>query len=294
MDMMATTKHPGAYTQEYSLPADLESQSWFADSAIPIDSQTHVSVIQPNIVQGGILFVPDSFDQTKSANNIHDKSPQDQTMPHFSTVSHILSHKSAHSATALDSKILHNPDRSASLNNTAYCNYNPLPTVTNIEPNTFSYPKDRESDSSKNTLESPEDNILEVSFSVLKSKILETPLIDSNQKNSPLDIELSPSHNITSPPKNSFCSNELTISSCIPILDFSQSLTIVSSKPLVSPTKNSHPMLTRSKTGHSKPKAFIAQTESERTSFKQALLKPSLDKAMQDEIMLYKLIKPSL
>ena len=29
--MMATTKNPAAYSEEYSLPVKLESQSWFAD-----------------------------------------------------------------------------------------------------------------------------------------------------------------------------------------------------------------------------------------------------------------------
>lgn len=42
-------------------------------------------------------------------------------------------------------------------------------------------------------------------------------------------------------------------------------------------------MLTRAKTGKSKPKAFIVHTKSEPTNVKQALTKPEGVKAMRDE-----------
>lgn len=42
-------------------------------------------------------------------------------------------------------------------------------------------------------------------------------------------------------------------------------------------------MLTRAKTGNSKPKAYIAHTESGRTSAKQALNKPEWEMTMRDE-----------
>lgn len=42
-------------------------------------------------------------------------------------------------------------------------------------------------------------------------------------------------------------------------------------------------MLTRAKTSYFRPKVFLAQTESEPTSYKQALLSPPWAKAMQVE-----------
>ncbi|KAI5401088.1 hypothetical protein KIW84_065792 [Lathyrus oleraceus] len=138
MEMMATTSRPNVYTQEYSMLLELESQSWFVDSAQIVNRPSHVNV------------------------------------------PHELSNASS-----------------------------TRPTVPN-------YPKGNH------------------------------------------HVEVSTYNNSPSPP-------------------------IPSSKPIESLLENAHHMLTRAKTGHSKPKAYILHTEPEPISVKQALLQLEWAKAMRNE-----------
>ncbi|KAI5399140.1 hypothetical protein KIW84_064500 [Lathyrus oleraceus] len=77
-------------------------------------------------------------------------------------------------------------------------------------------------------------------------------------------------------------SSETTLTS-LPVTntDVSLSPSIHRLQPSYPPPQNDHPMLTREKTEHSKPKVFIAHTEP--TSVKQALLKLEWVHAMKSE-----------
>lgn len=101
--------------------------------------------------------------------------------------------------------------------------------------------------------------------------------VSAQQVNNHIVTSIAQDHN------PSFCSNEISLSSCIPILDSSQSPSILTSKATFPLLDNDHPMLTRATTGKSKPKAYISHTESEPTSGKKVVNKPEWAKAMRDE-----------
>lgn len=87
----------------------------------------------------------------------------------------------------------------------------------------------------------------------------------------------------TQEPNTTFCSNETSLSSCIPISYSSHFSSIFTNKPNVPLLENDHPMRTKAKTGHSKPKAYIDYTKSKATSVKQALLKPEWIKGIRED-----------
>lgn len=121
---------------------------------------------------------------------------------------------------------------------------NPEDNEPSPGPGVSRYPKDNESTRVYNKVHNPEVNEPKHHYSLNK---------ESSAKK-----ELS----------STFCSNELALSSSIPMYASSNSPSVIRSKPTASLLQNSHPMLTRVKIGKSKPKFFVAHTEFEPTSVK--------------------------